>query len=669
VQVILTEIALVVAASIVVAFVLRRLQVPTAVGFVVAGVLLGPGGLGLVRDRHQIEVLAEIGVVLLLFAVGLKLSIRDMWRLRGITFIGGGLQVLATGVLAGGAAVLAGRPPAEAVVWGAVVALSSTALVMTLLETGGDTGSVLLFQDLAVVPMILALPLLAGSGGSPGRLAGIAAQSLAIVVITVVGARVLFPRLTALVVATGSRELFTLTTVLAAIGTALLFGHFGLSMALGAFLAGVVISESAYVGQMIADITPLRDVFNSLFFVSMGMLVDPADWLQQPLLLALLVAAVIVGKAVVAGGAAYAVLRNPAVAVAVGLGLAQIGEFSVIVAYEAGRIGLMDDSARELFLSVAVPTMLLTPVCVALGRRLAKVLAPGRARGAAVETLAGPRLADHVVIVGYGVNGRNVARALTLLEVPYLVIDLNPHAVEEVIAAGGRALYGDASRDAVQRAAGVQAARGLVAAIADAACTREVVATARRLNPRVTIVARTRFLREVEPLTELGADQVIPEEFETSIELTGRVLAMYGASPRVIVREKEALRAGHYGPLRAPRREAGGHLTLEEMRGRLEFDNVEVEAGSAAVGATLRGLALRERTGVTVLAVERAGELAVNPDPDRPLEAGDRLLVAAAGEAIVMLRAEVTAQPTDALAAGSSAPQARVNDEAAPPRR
>lgn len=655
-HVILAEVALVIAASVVVAFVLRRLSIPTAVGFVVAGVLLGPGGLGLVRDRHQIEVLAEIGVVLLLFVVGLKLSIRDMWRLRGITFVGGGLQVLVTGLAAGGVAVMAGRPAAEAAIWGAVVALSSTALVMTLLETSGDSAtaqgrsmiSILLFQDLAVVPIILALPLLAGGGGSPARVAAIAGQSVTIVVITVVGARVVFPRLTALVVGTGSRELFTLTTVLAAIGTALLFGHFGLSMALGAFLAGMVISESEYVGQMVADITPLRDVFNSLFFVSMGMLVEPADWLQRPLLLALLVAGVVVGKAVVTFAASFAVLRQPAVAVAVGLGLAQIGEFSVIVAYEAGRLGLMDGAARELFLSVAVPTMLLTPACVAVGRWLARRIAPRRGSGAEVGVLAGPKLADHVVIVGFGVNGRNVARALTLLDVPYLVVDLNPHAVREVISEGGRALYGDATHEAVQRAAGVEAARGLVAAIADAACTREVVAIARRLNPNVTIVARTRYLREVDPLRELGADQVIPEEFETSIELTGRVLAMYGASASVIAREKEALRAGHYGPLRTPDRDPDQLPSFDELRGRLELDGVAVEEGSAAAGSTLRGLGLRERTGATVLAIDRGGELMVNPDPGEPLAAGDRLLLVATGEAIDRVRQTLAATTPEA---------------------
>lgn len=646
----LTEVVLVIAVAVVVAFVLRRLSVPTVVSFVLAGALLGPGGVGLVRDRHQIEALAEIGVVLLLFVVGLKLSVRDLWRQRAIAFVGGGLQVSGTGVLAAGVAMALGRPLAEAVVWGAVVALSSTALVMTLLEGSGDLGSahgrsmvsILLFQDLAVVPIILALPLLSG-GGSPARVIGIASQSLAIVAITVLGARVVFPRLTALVVGTRSRELFTLTTVLVAVGTALLFGRVGLSMALGAFLAGMVISEPEYVGQMVADITPLRDVFNSLFFVSMGMLVDPSTWLERPVASLLLVTAVVAGKAAVAGGAVYAVLRQPGVAVAAGLGLAQIGEFSFIVAFEAVRVGLMDAASRALFFSVAVPTMVVTPFVISLGRRLATRVVLRREPLAKVVPAAGPPLADHVVIVGYGINGRNVARALQLLEIPYVVVDLNPHSIREVNAAGGRALHGDASREAVQRAAGVDTARGVVSAIADAATTREVVAVARRLNRDATIVARTRYLREVEPLRSLGADQVIPEEFETSIELTGRVLAMYGASERLIAREQEALRARHYGPLRLAD-ENHGLSRVDDLRRELELESVTLEQDGPAVGESLRTLALRERTGATVLAIERGGELLINPDPLESLAAGDRLLVVADGDALEALRSLLAAR-------------------------
>jgi voltage-gated potassium channel Kch len=379
----LTEVVLVIAVAVVVAFVLRRLSVPTVVSFVLAGALLGPGGVGLVRDRHQIEVLAEIGVVLLLFVVGLKLSVRDLWRQRAIAFVGGGLQVLGTGVLAAGVAMALGRPLAEAVVWGAVVTLSSTALVMTLLEGSGDLGSahgrsmvsILLFQDLAVVPIILALPLLSG-GGSPARVIGIASQSLAIVAITVLGARVVFPRLTALVVGTRSRELFTV---------------------------------------------------------------------------------------------------------------------------------------------------------------------------------------------------------------------------------------------------------------------------ARRLNRDATIVARTRYLREVEPLQSLGADQVVPEEFETSIELTGRVLAMYGASGRLIAREQEALRARHYGPLRSED-EGHGLRRLDDLRRELELESVTLEQDSPAVGESLRALALRGRTGATVLAIERGGRLLVNPDPLEPLAAGDRLLVVADGNALEALRSLLAAR-------------------------
>ena len=633
----LAQIGVVIAVAVAVAFVLRRLAVPPVVGFVVAGAVIGPHGAGLLADAHRIEVLAEVGVVLLLFAVGLKLPLRDMWRMRATTIGGGTAQVVITGALAAAVALALGRPPAEAVVWGALFALSSTALVLSLLESSGDTGSVegrtlisvLLFQDLAVVPIILSLPALAGQGGSAAAVTGLVLRSLAIVALTVAGARVLFPRLTARVVATGSRELFTLTTVLVAVGTAALFGYFGLSMALGAFLAGVVISESEYVAQMVADITPLRDVFNSLFFVSMGMLVDPGQWLRRPLVVVGLLAAVVVGKALVAGGVTRLLPGQPVSALVVGLGLAQIGEFSFIVARESQRLGILDPGGHALFLAVAVPSMVLTPFALRFGQRLQQRIGV-RQRATAVAPEAVPGLADHVVVVGYGVNGRNVAQALRRLDVPFVVVDLNPMTVHEVTAGGGISVYGDARQEAVQRAAGVQRARCVVAAVADAASTRAIVAAARRLNSRATILARTRYLREVEPLDELGADEVIPEEFETSIELAGRVLCLYGAAPRVVEQEKAALRARHYGALRGAAAGAA-RRSLDDLRAELEVHELTVAYGGPADGATLRQLAVRERTGASVLAVQRGEEWIVNPRADFALAGGDLLVVLAAG--------------------------------------
>ncbi len=377
---ILTELVLVMAAAVAAAALLRKFQVPPVVGFIVAGILIGPGGLGLIRDRHQIELVAEVGVILLLFTVGIKLRLGDLWKLRSSVFGGGSMQVLLTGATAFGVAVAGGRPAAEAAVWGGMVAVSSTALVLWSLERSGDIGtgpgrtmvSVLLFQDLAVVPIMLALPLLAGHAATVGEVAWLLGRSVAVIVMTVLGARFAFPWITARIVASGSRELFTLTIFLTAVGTALVFGHFGLSMALGAFLAGMVVSESEYVGRMIDDITPLRDVFNSLFFVSMGMLVEPRLWVERPLLTIGLVAGVMALKAVVTAGVAWPFLRNPAAAAAVGLGLAQVGEFSIVIGAEASRLGLLPADQQQLFLAIAVPTMVLTPFVMDAGRRIAR---------------------------------------------------------------------------------------------------------------------------------------------------------------------------------------------------------------------------------------------------------------------------------------------------------
>jgi CPA2 family monovalent cation:H+ antiporter-2 len=519
---------------------------------------------------------------------------------------------------------------AEALVWGMTIALSSTALVLWMLEGSGKTQSrhgramigVLLMQDLAVVPIMLALPLLAGRSGDLAGIAWFLVRALGVIALTVVGARVLFPALAARVVAAGSRELFTLTTVLVAVGTALVFGGFGLSEALGAFLAGMVVSESRFVSRMVDDVTPLRDVFNSLFFVSLGMLVDPSVWIDRPAMTLGLVAAVVVGKTALASAAVLPVVRSPFTALAAGLGLAQVGEFSLVVAAEAGALGLITEPGYELFLAVAVPTMIVTPGLTAIGHRLAERTAPAAA-GIDVE--------NHLVIVGYGVNGHNVHQALKPLGVPLVVIDLNPHTVRELQEAGEHAVYGNAERTAVLAEAGVERARGVIVAIPDAASTREVVVASRRLAPDATIIARTRYVQEVEALEALGADQVIPEEFETSLELLARVLEMYGAPPSLIADQKAALRRLHYGFLRSDD-DAGHAAIFDELRRHVRLVEIEVSAGGPADGKSLRELDLRHSAGATVLAIRRGERVEANPRAEVRLAGGDRLIIMADGE-------------------------------------
>ena len=643
---VLTEIVLVMAVAVAAALVLRRFKIPPVVGFILAGVAIGPAGLGLVSDRDKIEVVAEIGVMLLLFMVGLKISLRDLWRMRATVLGGGGLQY---GVTAAAVAVLArtfGLAWPEAVAWGLVVGLSSTALVIWLLEDRGETATpagrtaigVLLFQDLAVIPVMLALPLLAGRAGSPREVLLVAVESVAVVAGVIVAARFVVPWLCARIIATRSRELFTLTVVLIVLGTAVLLGEFGVSMALGAFIAGMVISESEYVAQIVADMTPFRDVFNSLFFVSIGMLLDLDLWLERPALLAGLVVAVIVGKALIAGLAVLPAVRSMAIAAASGLALAQIGELAVVVATEAGRLGLIGRAQWDLFLAVTVPAMVATPFVLRAAGPLARWIESRRPGPVPViQGAEESELEDHVVVVGYGVNGRNVRRALAALEVPNVVVDLSGAAVREVVDAGGRAVFGDATRDAVLAAAGVARARAVIVAVPDAAATRQVVAVARRLTPDGTILARTRYVLEVEPLERLGADQVIPEEFETSIELTARVLRLYGASEAMVKRERAALRAAHYGALRGA--EADEDVpTLDALRELADLGKVEILSDCRVDGRTLKTMAVRERTGATVVALERGGVVQPNPPPDLDLRAGDVLLVYGTGEQLDAVR-------------------------------
>lgn len=641
---ILSELVVVIGVSVLAAAALRRLHVPPVVGFIVAGILIGPGGFGLVRDRNQIEVVAEIGVVLLLFTVGLKLRLGDLWKLRASVFGGGGAQVLVTWGISSVVAVACGRPAPEAAVWGAMVALSSTALVLWMLEGSGDTGtphgrtmvSILLFQDLAVVPIMLALPLLAGQAATAGEVIWLLGRSAAVIVLTVVGARVAFPWITARIVAGGSRELFTLTTFLTAVGTALVFGHFGLSMALGAFLAGMVVSESEYVGRMIDDMTPLRDVFNSLFFVSMGMLVEPRIWVDHPWTSIALIVSIIGLKALVAAGVSWLLLRNVA-ATAVGLGLAQIGEFSMVVAAEASRLDLLGPTQHQLFLAVAVPGLILTPFLMRGSCRFVRLRSKPEILGDS------PPLSDHVIIVGYGINGRNVAHALKLLAIPHVVLDLNPYTIEEIRAAGGLALEGDARQREVLEVAGMPRARGLVAALPDAVSTREVVVAARALNAQAKIIARTPYLLQVDGLHQIGADEVIPEEFETSLELAGRVLRLYGAPPHVVEREKAALRREGYDLLRGKPDEA--HPTLTTLCQLPEVSRLTIPRHSQAVGRTLRDLDLRHRTGALVLAVEREGEVTINPSSDLQLLEGDGLVTFADALALQSLTALLNEEP------------------------
>lgn len=635
----LGQLVTVIVLSLVTVLVLRRIKMPAVAGYLVAGLAFGPNALGLVSDSESTEAMAEIGILFLLFTTGLKFSIGELFEMRRWVFGAGVIQVAVTILLATAVGPLAGISPRVALLLGCLAAFSSTSVVAKLLEDRGELNaphgrfsvSLLLLQDLAVVPTILLMPLLAGREGTLTATLWGGVQALATLAGVLIAARFLYPWIMDRVVSTRSRELFTLTSVAAALGAAFLVGETGASLELGAFLAGIVVSETCYGRETLEAVTPLRDVFSSLFFVSIGMLVSPTVWFNEPWPTVGLLVGVVIGKAALVGGLALLFGLTFDAALLAGLGLAQLGEFSFIAARHAVSYGLLDEHWYSAVLSVTVLSMALTPLTMLT---MPPLVARFRRRPMAPEEPLEDvgDVAGHVIIVGFGIQGRNVARVLDQIEVPYVVIEMNPLTVREQRALGLRIVFGDAGREHVLRHVGVTRARVLVSTVPDPADSRQIVSEARRLNPDLFIIARTRYLGDVEALTSLGADRVVPEEFETAIEMVGLVMEAYGVPQRAIEREQDFIRRGQYGLLRAASSERGRGPSLRSLLTNADVEEVTLAPDSRAVGNTVRGLELRASTGVTLLGIERAGELLPNPPPDTPLLAGDTLLLFGSGE-------------------------------------
>jgi CPA2 family monovalent cation:H+ antiporter-2 len=641
---ILRDLAVIFAGSLLVILVFHRLKLPALPGFIVAGMILGPNALALVTDPHNVESLAEVGVILLLFTIGIEFSLSRL-REMGRQIMAGGTAQFAFTVLATLAVGMAFLPSWRVALFlGFLIALSSTAIVLKVLTDKGEIDAphgrlatgVLIFQDLCVVPIMLVLPFLAGKaeGGAVGLLLALGKAAL-VVVGVVVAARTIVPRALAAILKTRSRELFLIAVILIGTLTALGTAAAGASLALGAFLAGLIISESDYAHQALAELMPFRDIFISLFFVAVGMLVQFSTVTDHPVIILGAVAVIMGGKTLSAAVGPALMGYSGRVALLAGVAVSQIGEFSFVLAKEGREAGLLTTGIYQQFLAVAVVTMLVTPFLLqggpAILDRLERLvpldkLLPGfRPRGfAPVED----PISDHVVIAGYGLNGRNLAAALRGINAPYLIVELNAQTVRNARAEGEPAFYGDATRDEILKALAVDRARLLVIAISDPSATRRMVRVARDLNPRLHIIARTRYVVEIPELTRLGANIVIPEEFETSIEIFARVLAHYNVAREDIDRLVAEIRSSHYQALRP-----GGQrprLTLSSALGampQMHVERIALAAAAPVVGQTLAETGLRSRTGALVLAVRRGESDLATPDANFKLAAGDVLVV------------------------------------------
>ena len=627
------DIALILVAALLGGLVARRLGLPLILGYILAGVAVGPNTGGpTVSSVHDIELLAEIGVALLLFTIGLHFSLDELAPVRRVALFGTAAQMALTIAFGYGLGRLLGFGWQEATWFGALLSLSSTAVVLKSLSEQGVMGTLssrviigmLVAQDLAVVPLIIVLPELGSLGQGLSELGVAALRAAAFVAVMVVFGRRVLPWLMARVAAWNSRELFLISVVAIGLGVGYATYLFGLSFAFGAFVAGLVLSQSDYSHQALADVEPLRDVFAMLFFVSVGMLLDPAFLIQNAGTVALVVALVFAVKGLVFAGVVRAFGYGNIIPFAVGLGLFQVGEFSFVIARVGVEEGAISESSYSIVLSTAVITMSLTPFAM----RLAPLLY-GRWRERfpkeAMSTFNLPErgLGDHVVIAGYGRVGSFVARLLARLDQPFVVVDPNPGRADEARDSGYPVVYGDAGAEPVLEAAGVRRARLVIVTVPDPVGARLVVERARSINPNVHVVARTTTVEQLEELGRLGVYEAVHPESEAGLELGRQALSHLGVPAGDIQRFADEVRRELYAPITRQGTEGDLLAQLERASRQIETEWVRLPENSPLEGRTIGDLGVRTQTGASIVAIVRDDLVLAGPGPDVRFELGD----------------------------------------------
>jgi CPA2 family monovalent cation:H+ antiporter-2 len=638
----LNDIIVIFGLSIAILFISNRLRVPTIVGFLLTGILVGPYGLGLINAPHEVEILAEIGVVLLLFTIGIEFSFEKMLQIKKSILMGGSIQVLLTLLVTFLIARQLGQPIGESVFIGFLISLSSTAIVLKLFQEraevdsphGHTTLGILIFQDIIIVPMILLTPLLAGATGDLGGSALVLiAKGIGIIGLVIISAKWIIPQVLYQIARTRSQEIFLLSVIVICLAVAWITYSAGLSLALGAFLAGLIISESEYSHQALGNILPFKDVFTTFFFVSIGMLFDVGFLFRHPGTIALIVLGVLVIKSIIASFATVLLGFPLRTSLLVGLALCQVGEFSFILSKTGVEHGLLTGNNYQMFLAFSVLSMAATPFIITqapslvrgfLRLPLPKILISGFSP---VSKIKVENKKHHLIIIGFGMNGRNVARAAKVAGIPYAIIEMNPETVRSEQAQGEPICYGDSTQETVLQHANIKDARIVAVAINDPTATRRITEIVRRLNQKVHLIVRTRYLKEMKPLYELGADEVIPEEFETSVEIFTRVLTKYLIPRDKIEMLVAEVRSDGYEMFRSLSKKSASFSDLKLQLPDIEISTLRVAERSPFVGKSLVQIDLRRRYGVTVLAIRRNSKILSNPQRDIQFCVNDVLFV------------------------------------------
>ncbi|MEN7551101.1 cation:proton antiporter [Rapidithrix thailandica] len=645
----LQDIVIILGLSVLIILVFQKLKIPAIMGFLLTGIIAGPHGLSLIKGVHEVELLSEIGVIFLLFVIGIEFSLKGLSSIKNTVFWGGLLQVGGTILTTAVCAKLMGLSLKEAIFMGFLLSLSSTAIVLKLLQERGEITSphgriavaILIFQDLIVVPMMLFTPLLSGhTDNALETLLIMLAKVTAFIAVVILMARYFVPAILHLVVTSKSRELFIITVVGLCFATAWFTASVGLSLALGAFFAGLIISESDYSHQATANILPFREIFISFFFVSVGMLLDLKFFIQHIAVIHLLAFAAIFLKGSIAAIAVFILGYPPRTIFQTAFSVFQIGEFAFLLSATGMQYGLIPESTYQYFLAISIISMGATPFMMNYSSRIADFLIKAPLPKTVRERLstytkakveaaqAHADLHDHLVIVGYGINGENVAKAAKQAQIPYIIIELDPGKIRKAKLRDENVIFGDAADETILKHVFIHKARVVVIAISDSDTTQAIVNRIRQFTDTAYIIVRTRYLRDIEQYLRQGADEVIPEEFETSIEIFTRVLRQYLVPDNEIQGFINHIRSDNYDMLRNISGLSQNSSVFPLHIPDIEIATLPVQQGpNKIIGKSVYESGLRTHYGITVLAIKRGSKFITNIHPETQIKQDDLLYV------------------------------------------
>lgn len=651
--VILKDIVIIFAFSTAVNYLFTKIRIPTIIGYLLTGIVAGPSLLGIIHSPHEIEFMAEIGIILLMFTIGLEFSLNHLIKIRNIVFFGGFIQLVFTAGVTAFFARMYDMSWGAATFIGFLTALSSTALVLKILQERGEVTSnygrtvvgILIFQDIILIPLILLTPMLGGQTSDIGaKLLGMGSKTLFIMALVYVGNRWIMPRVLHLIALTKNQELFLMSILLVCLAVALLTSELGMSLAFGAFLGGLMISRSEYSQDAFSHLIPFKDTFTSFFFVSIGMLLDLSFVTENIVLVLATVLLVIAIKAFVAGGTAFILGHTFRGTIVVGFALAQIGEFSFILAKTGQTYQILTDYYYQLFLAVTIVSMAASPFLITVAKPFAnlllklpipEVLIKGMFPLKEIEV---PKMQNHIVLIGKDSRSLNLSRMANRMKLPYVSIVFDPASARMRQLKGENVIYGDAMNAPILHKAYVETAVTVVVSIGDAITALGVIEKVRTLNKHAYIIVRSKHVSDIEDLYQMGANQVIPEEFETAIELFERILKKLLIPKGEIEAAISRIRDDNYGIFRE--KDENNTFALTDEIPDIEIVALKAENYPLFPGSSLKETHLRKTFGLTVVAVKRKDNIFENPGSGFIFETDDVIYILGKPEKIALLTYE-----------------------------